>query len=221
MQPGVFGLSIEQWPMSGGCRLRGAGIDHLRDELALDPDGTGMPAGTSAVISVDDTHVVGSRARMAPFALSDSSSSAPATKSSPKSCTPKLVALWSTLGPMACRTAGVPAGGGHRQFGCTPGTERIVRTVALLRGRLAHTVAAARRLRARAIGLADSRTGGGIEPVALFDGRLQHVVAAASDSPGGGDLRARPDADFPPEQWPSKYVCLPPDDLSFTLAKGA
>ena len=54
---------------------------------------------------------------IAVVALSDSSSCAPGRKSSPKICTPKAVALFSTLGPTACSVAVVPGVGTHWQSG--------------------------------------------------------------------------------------------------------
>src|SRR5262249_38177097 len=103
--------------MSGGGDLGAPGLMTLATSSRWMPDGTAMPAGTSALISVYEIHVVGSVVIIACDVLSESSSWAPGRKSLPKICTPKLVALFSTLGPIACTVATVPGDGMHWQSG--------------------------------------------------------------------------------------------------------
>src|SRR5262245_3662598 len=101
---GDVGVSVWQWPWSGGPELALPGFTTRGVSSRRIPDTTGIPAGTSAVSSPDETNVVGSVSMSAFVVASRSSSWAPARKLTPKICTPNDVALFRTLGPTEYRT---------------------------------------------------------------------------------------------------------------------
>src|SRR5262249_58875532 len=93
--------------VSGGPELAPPGFTTRGVSSRWMPEATGIPAGTSAVSSPEETKVVGRLSISALVDGSRSSSCAPGRKFVPNACTPKLVALLSTLGPTA-RSTGAP-----------------------------------------------------------------------------------------------------------------
>ena len=114
---GEFGASFWQWPMSGGPDFWASGLITLAMSSRWMPEGTGMPAGTSAVSSVDETKVVGRTWMTAAVVASESSSWAPGWKSLAEELEAEARGVVEHARPDRMEHRRGAGGGVHVQFG--------------------------------------------------------------------------------------------------------